>query len=202
MTKLLALTLFILVQAGYCVTFEDDIVDAAMERTAHAVQYDGSYIPIDYPNGDVPPNIGVCTDVLIRSYRVIGTDLQRLVHKDMQANFSEYPSRCIWGLSRTDSNIDHRRVPNLQVFFSRHGERLPVTGDKDDYRPGNIVTWILPGNLPHIGIVSDKINPETDNPLIIHNIGAGPQIEDMLFRYQITGHYKYIPLEYGASVDR
>jgi len=200
-TRILALTIPALFQAAYCSTFQNDIVNAAMERTNHTIKYDGAYIRIGYPNGDVPTNIGVCTDVVIRSYRAIGTDLQMLVHEDMLSNFDEYPSRRIWGLNRVDSNIDHRRVPNLQVFFSRHGESLPITRDKDNYGPGNIVTWMLPGNLPHIGIVSNRIAPETKNPLIIHNIGAGPQIEDMLFHYKITGHYKYLPPEYNAPTD-
>lgn len=114
----------------------------------------------------------------------------------MLSNFAKYPSRKIWGLERTDSNIDHRRVPNLQVFFSRKGKSLPVSSDKYHYEAGDIVTWTLPGNLPHVGIVTDKTQRETGNPLVAHNIGAGPQIEDMLFHYPITGHYRYVPPGY------
>ncbi|MDP2562868.1 DUF1287 domain-containing protein [Psychrobium sp. 1_MG-2023] len=173
--------------------FSDELASAAIERTKHAVTYDGRYIAIAFPNGDVPPNIGVCTDVVIRAYRSLGIDLQLLVHQDMKANFAHYPSKRIWGLIRTDPNIDHRRVPNLKTFFARHGKKLPVTEDSGDYKPGNLVTWLLPGNLPHIGIVTDKLSPTTGNPLISHNIGRGPVLEDMLFDFKITGHYHYAP---------
>ncbi len=175
-------------------TFESDLVTAATERTKHHITYDGSYHSIAYPNGDVPIDIGVCTDVIIRSYRAMGIDLQQLVHEDMKNNFQHYPSKRIWGLSSTDSNIDHRRVPNLQTFFKRHGKELAISSEAHDYSAGDLVTWMLPGNLPHIGIISDKINARTGNPLIIHNIGAGPKFGDMLFNYPITGHYKYIPV--------
>jgi uncharacterized protein len=186
---------------GLADSFEQDLVAAAMERTEHRVTYNGAYYRIDYPNGDVPAEIGVCTDVIIRSYRAIGTDLQQLVHEDMAADFDAYPSRRIWGLSSTDSNIDHRRVPNLQAFFTRHGESLPLSRNPDDYSPGDLVTWMLPGNLPHIGIVTDKVSGETGNPLVVHNIGAGPRLEDMLFAYPITGHYRYVPETYRSSTD-
>ena len=169
------------------------LVEAAIERTTHTVRYDGRYVAIDYPNGDVPPNIGVCTDVIIRSYRKLNIDLQRLVHEDMKQHFDLYPSRTIWGLTKTDRNIDHRRVPNLQVFFSRFGKALPISTQQGDYQPGDLVTWMLPGNLPHIGIVTDRIHGQSGNPLIVHNIGAGPQLQDMLFSYPITGHYRYLP---------
>lgn len=176
--------------------FASDFVKAAIERTQHQVRYDGAYFSIPYPNGDVPPHIGVCTDVIIRSYRALGTDLQLLVHEDMRANFAVYPSRRIWGLDKTDKNIDHRRVPNLQTFFSRHGKELPVSDKTQDYAPGDLVTWMLPGNLPHIGIVTDKTSPQSGNPMIVHNIGAGPKLDDMLFSYKITGHYRYVPQGY------
>lgn len=182
--------LFIAIQIN-AETFEDSLMKAAIDRTTHEVTYDGSYFSIEYPGGDVPANIGVCTDVVIRSYRTLNIDLQKLVHEDMAANFDKYPSKRIWGLSRPDKNIDHRRVPNLQVFFSRNGKELPISQNADAYEPGDIVTWMLPGNLPHIGIVTDKISTESGNPMIVHNIGAGPQLEDMLFTYEITGHYKY-----------
>lgn len=175
------------------VDFEQTLVKAAIERTEYNVRYDGSYFAIPYPNGDVAEDIGVCTDVIIRSFRTLGIDLQQLVHEDMLANFSAYPSRRIWGLSRPDSNIDHRRVPNLQTFFSRHGQQLAVTAEAQDYAAGHLVSWVLPGNLPHIGIVSGQRSPRTGHPLIVHNIGAGPQLSDMLFDYPITGHYRYAP---------
>lgn len=174
-------------------TTADELLQAALARTQHQVIYDGSYRQIDYPGGDVPNHIGVCTDVIIRSYRALGIDLQQLVHEDMRTNFSQYPSKRIWGLNTPDKNIDHRRVPNLQVFFQRHGVIKPISSRPQDYAPGDIVTWMLPGNLPHIGIVSDKLNPQTQIPAIIHNIGAGPKVEDMLFDFTITGHYRYLP---------
>lgn len=165
------------------------LVAAAIERTTHRVTYDGSYRQIPYPNGDVPGHIGVCTDVVVRSYRALGIDLQRLVHEDMSAGFDEYPDH--WGLTRPDPNIDHRRVPNLQTFFERNGDVLPTSQDPDDYRPGDLVTWMLPGNLPHIGIVIDRLSRDGIRPLVVHNIGSGPKIEDVLFQFSITGHYRY-----------
>ena len=169
------------------------LVVAALARTSHPVTYDGSYYAMSYPGGDVPVDIGVCTDVVIRSYRALDIDLQRLVHEDMSENFDLYRSQQIWGLQKPDANIDHRRVPNLQVFFKRHGKELRTSADPESYRPGDIVTWMLPGNLPHIGIVTDKISTSTRNWMVVHNIGRGPKLEDMLFKYQITGHYRYAP---------
>ncbi|MEL6950990.1 MAG: DUF1287 domain-containing protein [Pseudomonadota bacterium] len=169
---------------------ERDLVVAALERTKHVVRYDGSYRSIPYPGGDVPENVGVCTDVLVRSYRAIGIDLQRLVHEDMSADFDAYPRN--WGLSRPDTNIDHRRVPNLRRFFERHGESLEVSNDPADYRPGDIVSWMLPGNNPHIGIVTNEKSADGERPLIVHNIGLGPKKDDMLFLFEITGHYRYL----------
>ena len=169
------------------------LVAAAKERTRHRVTYDGSYHRLSYPGGDVPDSIGVCSDVVIRAYRALGIDLQERVHEDMRRAFSSYPR--IWGLSRPDPNIDHRRVPNLEVFFTRHGESLPVTNDPADYRPGDLVTWRLPGNLPHVGIVVDSRSGDGVRPLIAHNIGRGPQLEDSIFEYPVTGHYRYLPSE-------
>jgi hypothetical protein len=180
-------------------SFEEDIVSAAIDRTTRNVSYNGAYFSIPYPNGDVPSNIGVCTDVIIRSYRTLGTDLQVLVHEDMSRNFSAYPSKRIWGMDTTDRNIDHRRVPNLQVFFSRQGTSLPISNRSEDYSPGDLVTWMLPGNLPHIGIVTDKMSATTGNPLVVHNIGSGPSLDDMLFSYKITGHYRYVPQKYADA---
>lgn len=180
--------------------FSQRLVVAAMERTNHQVDYDGAYVRIPYPNGDVPDDTGVCTDVVIRSYRALGIDLQQLVHEDMTDAFSRYPTERIWGLRRPDTNIDHRRVPNLQTFFTRHGESLPITDVTSNYQPGDLVTWMLPGNLPHIGIVTDRIAPN-GNPMIVHNIGAGPQLEDMLFVFEITGHYRFVPKSYSVMHD-
>ena len=186
--------LFCVVSPGVLAnSFPQDLVAAALERTTHTVRYDGSYRTIAYPGGDVPDNIGVCSDVVVRAYRAIGTDLQQLVHGDMSNHFDLYPSKRIWGLSGPDSNIDHRRVPNLQVFLRRYGTQLPVSDKASDYKAGELVTWMLPGNLPHIGIVTDRIAMHTGNPMVVHNIGAGPKLEDMLFEFPVTGHYRYIP---------
>lgn len=171
---------------------EQKLVAAAIERTGHRVTYDGSYRRLAYPGGDVPDDIGVCTDVVIRAYRRgLGIDLQKLVHEDMARDFAAYPK--IWGLARPDRSIDHRRVPNLEAFFTRHGQSLPVSRDPGDYRPGDLVTWRIPGNLPHIGIVTDRRSPDGRRPLIAHNIGRGPKLEDMLFDYDISGHFRYLP---------
>src|SRR5579859_6464641 len=177
--------------------FLQRLVAAAVERTHHSVRYDPSYVRIPYPNGDVPSDTGVCTDEVIRSYRVLGIDLQKEVHEDMQQNFSMYPNQRRWLLSHTDTNIDHRRVPNLRVFFSRKGESLPITSRGEDYLPGELVTWDLGGNVPHIGIVVNKKSPDTGRYLVEHNIGAGPRIEDVLFSWRITGHYRY----FGPASD-
>ncbi|MGI9303320.1 MAG: DUF1287 domain-containing protein [Gammaproteobacteria bacterium] len=174
-------------------SFSDRLVQAAIERTTHEIEYDGSYYAIEYPGGDIPSDRGVCTDVLIRSYHKLGIDLQREVHEDIALNFEAYPSRRIWGLAAPDTNIDHRRVPNLQVFFGRKGTSIPITQSPEDYRPGDLVTWMLPGNLPHIGIVTDHRGPDTATPFVVHNIGAGPKHEDILFKYEITGHFRYEP---------
>lgn len=193
MGRVVLVTLFLLSQNCLAASFEEALVAAAIERTKQNVSYNGSYISIAYPNGDVPEDIGVCTDVIIRSYRALGADLQVLVHEDMKSNFDRYPSKKIWGLNRTDKNIDHRRVPNLQTFFTRHGTVLPITEKAKDYAPGDIVTWVLARNAPHIGIVTDEVSPSSGHPLIAHNIGAGPRLDDMLFSFKITGHYQYKP---------
>jgi uncharacterized protein YijF (DUF1287 family) len=178
-------------------SFDDDIVNALIHRTTQPVTYDGAYHKLEYPGGDVPANIGVCTDVLIRSYRQLGIDLQKLVHEDMQNNFRVYPSKRIWGLTKPDKNIDHRRVPNLQVYFERHAQVLTKSLNAADYKTGDIVTWMLPGNLPHIGMVVNQIAQGSGNPLIVHNIGRGPEMSDMLFAYTITGHYRFVPAKYS-----
>lgn len=161
------------------------------EQLPQLVIYDPAYRQIAYPNGDVPEYYGVCSDVVIRSYRKIGIDLQKLVHEDMKSNFSEYPSQRIWGLHKTDTNIDHRRVPNLEVFFSRKGKNKPITKDPKDYIPGDIVTWRLDNGRPHIGIVTSIKSANNKNNLIMHNIGYGQIAEDVLFRWKIIGHYSY-----------
>jgi uncharacterized protein len=153
------------------------------------LRYDPSYVSIPFPGGDVPMDRGVCTDVIIRAYRSIGVDLQLLVNQDMRKAFPAYPRK--WGLSRPDPNIDHRRVDNLAVFFGRHGQSLPISKEASDYRPGDIVTLRLPDGRPHIGLVSDR--SADGRPLLVHNIGAGAQVEDVLFVFTITGHYRYLP---------
>jgi uncharacterized protein len=166
------------------------LVAAAVERTSHSVQYDGSYYRIAYPGGDVPAERGACTDEVIRAYRAVGVDLQKEVHEDMAANFAAYPQR--FGLKSTDANIDHRRVPNLMTFFARKGKALSITNSPADYMPGDIVTWDLGAGQTHIGIVVDI--PSDEDPArwqLMHNIGAGPQIQDALFAWSITGHYRY-----------
>jgi uncharacterized protein YijF (DUF1287 family) len=169
----------------------DRLLMAAHAQQGVTTLYDGSYVRLDYPGGDVPQDRGVCTDVVVRAYRAIGIDLQQRLHEDMRRNFASYPA--LWGLRRTDRNIDHRRVPNLARYFERHGESLARSTQAQDYSPGDLVTWRLPGNLPHIGIVSDR--SRGDVPLIVHNVGAGVQIEDVLFAWPITGHYRYLPEE-------
>jgi uncharacterized protein len=165
------------------------LVAAAVERTTHEVEYDATYYKLDYPNGDVPADKGVCTDEVIRSYRALGIDLQKEVHEDMSANFSRYPTK--FGLTTTDKNIDHRRVPNLRVFFERKGRSLPITDEATDYKPGDVVTWDLNTSQTHIGIVVDVPSATPGRYLIMHNIGQGPKIEDILFAWKITGHYRY-----------
>jgi uncharacterized protein YijF (DUF1287 family) len=169
--------------------FTEELVRAAVAQTAVRVTYDGSYRKIPYPGGDVPDHTGVCTDLVIRAYRKVGIDLQQQVHEDMASAFSSYPK--IWGLSRPDPNIDHRRVPNLQTYFRRLGAERPVSRDPRDYLPGDLVTWRLPGNLPHIGLVTNRRSRDGKRHLVVHNIGRGPELEDMLFDYPITGHYRY-----------
>ncbi|MEM8770182.1 MAG: DUF1287 domain-containing protein [Pseudomonadota bacterium] len=167
------------------------ISQAAIERTGKNVVYDASYERIGYPMGDVADNRGVCADVVVRVLRTQGIDLQALLHEDMKAAFDAYPAH--WGLSRPDANIDHRRVPNLETYLTRIGARLPDSADADDYAPGDIVAWNLKGAsggwLPHIGVVTDR-KTSSGRPLIVHNIGAGPQLEDVLFSWKITGRYR------------
>nr|WP_319800170.1 DUF1287 domain-containing protein [Psychrobacter sp. I-STPA6b] len=198
-TRVITLLLMVILSVGIGLsmvqTAQADVVSHgeklaydAKKQIGVTVGYDPAYRKIEFPRGDVPQHTGVCTDVVIRAYRLQNIDLQQLVNHDMKNNWSVYPK--IWGLSRTDSNIDHRRVPNLEVFFARHGQSLSLT-DKDSFKAGDIVTWRLPnGNLPHIGIVSDK-KALNGTPLIVHNIGRGTQEDNILFAYPITGHFRY-----------
>lgn len=168
--------------------FYEKLSDAALSIVDSAIEYNSHYVELPYPNGDVPKEQGVCTDVVIRAYRKLGIDLQKEVHEDMAANFSKYPK--IWGLKSTDTNIDHRRVPNLQTFFTRKGASIPVTKTATDYKPGDIVTWKLASGVPHIGLVVNKKGANGRNK-IVHNIGHGQVLEDTLFEYEVTGHYRY-----------
>lgn len=173
------------------VDFFQQLADSALTLTKQKVTYDPTYFSIPYPNGDVPANKGVCTDVVIRAYRKLGVDLQKEMHVDIKANFNKYPNQ--WGLKHPDKNIDHRRVPNLMVFFSRHGKEKAISNNPSDYLPGDIVCWNLGGGLTHIGIVSKKRSGDEQRHLIVHNIGAGQVLEDGLFRYRVIGHYRYAP---------
>lgn len=169
--------------------FPEKLSDAALSITKDKVEYDPTYFSIAYPKGDVPKDRGVCTDVVIRSYRKLGIDLQKEVHEDMAKNFSKYPKK--WGLKKPDTNIDHRRVPNLQVFFTRHGQSLGFSDKASDYKTGDLVTWMIGDKLPHIGIVTARKSADGKRNLIVHNVGFGQKLEDCLFEYPISGHYRY-----------
>lgn len=165
------------------------LIEGAIEQVGVTKGYDPSYVNIEYPGGDVPIETGVCTDVLVRAFRKVGIDLQRQVHEDMERAWSEYPKK--WGLSQPDANIDHRRVPNLMTLLKRQGKAVTITMNKDDYLPGDIVTWDLGNGVDHIGIVSNIWSESEKRCLIVHNIGAGTKVEDVLFAWRITGHYRY-----------
>jgi uncharacterized protein YijF (DUF1287 family) len=171
--------------------FLQQLSEAAIERTHHTVRYDPKYVRISYPGGDVRADTGVCTDEVIRAYRALGIDLQKEVHEDIAANFWSYPNHLRWMQVHADANIDHRRVPNLMGFFSRKGVKLPITAQGRDYNPGDLVTWDLGGGVPHIGIVVNKQSLPSGRYMIVHNIGQGPKLEDVLFNWKITGHYRY-----------
>lgn len=187
--KTTLLFFFLLITTVATVVAQKTLSEAALALTKDEVTYDPSYFSIDYPNGDVPANKGVCTDVVIRAYRKLGIDLQKEVHQDMKAHFNEYPKN--WGLKTTDTNIDHRRVPNLMTFFKRKGTVLPKTTNPDDYKPGDIVCYNLGGGITHIGIVVNKKAPHTNRYMLVHNIGSGQVLEDCLFNFKIIGHYRY-----------
>jgi uncharacterized protein YijF (DUF1287 family) len=193
--RIIAFIIVLLLATPALAGFEaQKLVDAAKGQVGKTLTYDPAYVSLKYPGGDVPVEKGVCSDVVIRAYRAVGFDLQQLVHDDMKKHFGLYPKT--WGLKKTDTNIDHRRVPNLQVFFTRKGQSLGVSENPADYKPGDIVTWNLRGPrdpLPHIGIVTDEKSADGKRPLMAHNIGRGAQVEDMLFDYTVTGHYRYTP---------
>lgn len=178
-----------IINISFCQTENQTLAKAAISLTKHKVNYNPSYYTIPYPNGDVPRNIGVCTDVVIRAYRKLNIDLQKEVHLDMEKNFNLYPKK--WGIKSTDTNIDHRRVPNLMTFFSRKGKSLPISKISKDYKPGDIVCWNIGAAITHIGIVVNKKSNDNSRYLIVHNIGNGQVIEDMLFDFKIIGHYRY-----------
>lgn len=168
---------------------QKQIVEAALSIVDPSIVYDPNYYSIAYPNGDVPANIGVCTDVVIRTYRKLGVDLQKEVHEDMKANFSIYPKT--WGLKKPDPNIDHRRVPNLMVYFGRFGNEKPITRNPKDYEPGDIICWRLSNGMTHIGVMVNQKSADGQRYLIVHNIGRGQIVEDILFGAEIIGHYSY-----------
>jgi uncharacterized protein YijF (DUF1287 family) len=169
--------------------FGEKLAAAALQLTGQEVVYDPAYYSIDYPNGDLPAGRGVCTDVVIRAYRLLGIDLQREVHEDMLEHFELYPR--IWGLTQPDRNIDHRRVPNLMRYFERFGSEKGITSSATDYLPGDVICWDLGGGVTHIGIVTGLMSVDGSRPLIVHNIGRGQEVEDCLFDYRIIGHYMY-----------
>lgn len=171
----------------------EKISDAALALTNKQVIYDGSYYSIPYPNGDVQQGKGVCTDVVIRTYRANGLDLQKEVHEDMTDNFNLYPKN--WGLKKPDANIDHRRVPNLMTYFERQGSKLSITSNGADYQPGDIVAWDLGGGTTHIGVVVDTPSIDNKRYQIVHNIGSGQVLEDCLFDFEIIGHYRFLSLK-------
>lgn len=180
-----------LVPARAELSFGARLSQAAIDRLALAVVYDPAYRRIPYPGGDVPLDRGVCADEIVRAYRALGVDLQVGVHEDMKRAFAQYPRG--WGLSAPDSNIDHRRVPNLERFFERQGAALPARREARAYRAGDVVSWRLGGRVPHIGIVTHRRTRDGARPLIEHNIGAGPQLADALFAFPLAGHFRYWP---------
>lgn len=181
------------VRNAYTPAFGMELEDAALARLNPGVRYDPSYVKIGYPWGDVPETTGVCTDVIIRSYRTLGIDLQSLVHDDMRRAFRAYPSKRIYGLTKADPNIDHRRVVNLEAFFERTGASVPVGTSPDDFQPGDVLTWRLSGNEPHIGIVVSDRDPRTGYPLVVHNLGAGVRKDDLITLSQPAGQFRFAP---------
>ena len=202
-TALLGITCVVAAQSPTAprLDFTRQLVAAAVERSHAHVRYVADYVRIPYPGGDVPADTGVCTDEIIRIYRKVGIDLQKEVHEDEIGHFREYPRKWRWLSPQPDTNIDHRRVPNLMVFFRRKGESLPITTSASDYAPGDIVAWDLGGGVTHIGMVVDRQPLLAKRYMIVHNIGRGPQIEDVLFDWKIIGHYRYFGPERAASLQ-
>jgi uncharacterized protein len=163
------------------------LVTKARKQIGVTTRYDPAYRKIAYPGGDVPPETGVCSDVVVRAFRKLGIDLQKEVHQDMLKAFAEYPHK--WGLKRPDPNIDHRRVPNLMTYFQRQGWAVTSSSKSADFQPGDVVAWDLGGGVTHIGLVSDHQTAE-GTPRVIHNIGAGTKEEDILLRFKVIGHYR------------
>jgi uncharacterized protein YijF (DUF1287 family) len=196
---LLSVLVLPLVLVGAEATNSSSVAQAARDQIGKTLRYDPSYKALDYPNGDVPIETGVCADVVVRALRVSrGFDLQKLLHDDMKRHFTSYPQK--WGLSAPDKNIDHRRVPNLQAYFKRAGWEVPITKKPTDYQTGDLVTCTVPPNLPHVMIVSDRVNA-SGRPLVIHNIGNGAKEEDRLFEFNITGHYRVSGVESKAAAN-
>lgn len=172
-------------------SFAEKLSNAAISIIDKEVIYTPNYVKLKYPNGDVPSKTGVCTDVIIRAYRKLNIDLQKEVHEDMVANFTKYSNLKKWGLKTTDKNIDHRRVPNLEVFFGRKGKTLSITQNANNYKTGEIVTWMINNKLPHIGIITHLKSKDGKRNLIVHNVGGGQVLEDCLFSYKLVGHFSY-----------
>ena len=165
------------------------MLDGAIAQAGVTTEYDPAYVALEYPNGDVPEKTGVCSDVVVRAFRKAGIDLQKEVHEDMKAARSEYPTK--WGANAPDKNIDHRRVLNLMKYFDRRGKSLPISDAAGDYKPGDVVAWELTNGIDHIGIVTNMLSESADRYLIVHNIGAGTRIEDVLLSWTIKGHYRF-----------
>ena len=178
-----------------------EVIDSIYQQSEITHTYDPAYVKLAYPGGDVAPEVGVCTDVVVRAFREKGIDLQKNVHEDMRRNFRKYPKK--WGLRRPDKNIDHRRVPNLMTFFKRQGVSLPISDNSNDYLPGDVVAWKLNEKQFHIGMVMKARSYDDERPLIGHNINSGTKIQDVLFDWEIVGHYRYFPepVQKTASVQ-
>jgi uncharacterized protein YijF (DUF1287 family) len=195
--SLLLATLLLLAPLAWAQESAETVARAARAQVGVTLFYAPAYARIRYPMGDLPIDRGVCTDVVVRAFRAAGVDLQARVHEDMRRNFRAYPQK--WGLKQPDSNIDHRRVPNLQRWFQRQGKALPVSANAADYRAGDVVSWKLPNGLDHIGVVSAQRSRDGARPMVVHNIGAGAQEEDVLFAWRQTGHYRAFPPTGGAA---
>ncbi len=181
------------VRSRFTPAFGMKLEQAALDRLNPSIRYDARYVKIGYPWGDVPETTGVCSDVIIRSYRALGIDLQKLLHEDMKRAFKAYPSKRVYGLKKPDPNIDHRRVVNLEAFFERTGASIPVGTKPDDFQPGDVLTWRLSGNEPHTGIVIAERDPRTGFPLVVHNLGAGVRKEDLISLSPPEGHFRFAP---------